>query len=88
MNNKTRPDLLQITTQGIKGGNAKTERKGQCLITVTKGFNEPQYNISVDVYTGSGNNYKPRENALLNIHFPDGQLFSGTFEDLQSLINQ
>lgn len=77
-----RPDLLQVTSRGTRGGQAKTEIKGDCLITVTKGFNEPENYIYIDAYTGSGSTYTPRQTALLNIKLSNGVIWTGTFEQL------
>lgn len=45
-----RPDLLLVTTQGVRGGKHHSNLQGQCKIKITKGFNEPENSITVDVF--------------------------------------
>lgn len=78
-----RPDLLLVTTQGRQGKKKHTNQQGQCLISVSKGYNEPCNEILVDVFKGLGHTYEPAETALINISFADGKQFNGTFDQLK-----
>lgn len=79
-----RPDILQVSAQGIRGGKFTTAIKGQAKLIVCKGYNEPDNSVTIDTYQGSGHNYRPAETALINITFADGQQFNGTFEQLKA----
>jgi len=81
-----RPDILLVTTQGVKGGKHHTNRQGQCRIAVAKGYNEPVNAITVDAFKGMGHSYEPAETALINISFADGTQFNGTFDSLQKIV--
>lgn len=85
-----RPDLLQITTVSPTGKHATRARKGAVYCTVTKGFNEPYNQIAIEVQHSSGagsfRTEHKRETALLNITFSNGQLWSGSFEDLRAAL--
>ena len=78
-----RPDKLivtrttthkQITTQQV---NVKA--------VVQKGFNEPSDTIEIETISGLAV-VKKRENAFLSITFQNGNQWSGTFRDLQSIL--
>lgn len=77
---------MQVITMSDKStGRANVRKiKGIARITVTKGFNEPVNEIAVEnsyrFYNGS---YDERENALINITFADGKVWTGAFSDLQ-----
>jgi len=83
-----RPDQLLVITQGVRGGKHHSNLQGQCKLKVTKGFNEPESSITVDVYEGLGYNYKPSETAKVNISFSDGTEWNGTFEQLQKSLKK
>jgi len=62
--------LLQVTRQGVQGRNAKTEAAGYANLCVkTNGCTLVE--ISADNFTGSGNDYKKRENILIRINWND-----------------
>lgn len=81
-----RPDHLLVTTQGIRGGKYHSNIQGNCRIKVTKGFNEPENSIWVDVFEGSGHTYQQADTAKINISFADGKQWDGTFEQLKKLM--
>lgn len=81
-----RPDLLLVTTQGVKGGRPHTNMQGSCRIKVQKGFNEPENSIWVDVFEGVGHTYNRAETAKINISFADGKEWNGTFDELKAII--
>jgi hypothetical protein len=85
-----RPDLLQVQTTSRTGRMSGLAKKGVAYLTVQKGFNEPVNQIAVEVEhsTGQGS-FKTnhlRTDALINVSFGNGQMWSGTFADLQKLL--
>ena len=70
-------------TQGIRGGNRSTPKEvSESTIRIRNNGNV-YAEITVDNYCGVGANYQRREQPLINIQFPDGTIWSGTFEALQ-----
>jgi hypothetical protein len=82
-----RPDLLLITTQGVKGKKYHSNLQGSCRMKVSKGYNEPEDSICLDVFEGFGNTYNHAETAKINICFSDGKEWNGNFEKLQKALN-
>ncbi len=82
-----RPDLLLVTTRGVKGGKLHSNPQGCAKLKVLKGYNEPENSISIDVFKGSGFSYAPRETALINITFSNGGEWYGTFDELQKALS-
>lgn len=74
-----RNDLLQVTTVSKAGKWSKGTLKGAAYLTVTKGFNEPSNQIAVEVTS--------HPEALINVTFSDGYLWSGDFNKLRHLLN-
>ena len=78
---------LKTTTQGIQGGNFKSEKTGLSLISV---YNDDSINsvfdIKVDGYQGQGKDYKQREKALITIYFDDKEYWTGTAEELKKVL--
>ena len=68
---------LSIQTQGVKGGNTKSvEKNGYVMV------NCEQHRITFDNFKGFGENYKPRENPLIEI-IENGEVkFAGNFSEL------
>lgn len=83
-----RPDLLLVTTQGVRGGKHHSNSQGQAKFKVCKGYNEPENSITVDVFEGLGHSYKQAETAKVNISFADGSQFNGTFDELKKAIQK
>lgn len=85
-----RNDLLQVTTVSKAGKWSKRTLKGAAYLTVTKGFNEPSNQIAIEVTHTSGvGSFKTEHShpeALINITFKSGRVWSGTFSDLENLI--
>jgi hypothetical protein len=63
------------------GGNNTTKEQGQTTLRVSNSNQTRIGEITVDVFTGLGGNYKRRETELINIQI-DGKIWSGTFADL------
>lgn len=78
-----RPDQLLVITQGTRGGKQHSNLQGQIKAVVKKGYNEPENSITIDVFTGTAENYKPAETALINISFSDQTEWNGNFEQLR-----
>lgn len=78
---------LTVQTQGVKGGNMKNEEKGYCLVETTNDNGQSVNKIWIDAFTGTGRTYQPRTDALINIVFANGRMFSGTFEQLYEKLN-
>jgi hypothetical protein len=68
---------IYLETQGIKGGNTKTQKVGYVFI-------QPSENlaISVDAFEGAGHNYKPRKEKLIIISTETENIFEGTIDEL------
>lgn len=86
-----RHDLLQVTTVSKSGKFSKRTLKGAAYLTVTKGFNEPSNQIAIEVTHTSGvgsflTNHSHPE-ALINVTFSDGYVWSGDFNKLRHLLN-
>ena len=75
---------ILIETQGIKGGQAKSQRVGYVLACLR----HSQDRIEIDDYQGQGESYKQRELQLIEIIENGKILFSGDkyelFEKLKS----
>lgn len=76
-----------IKTTGVRGGKpSKTTQTGE--VTVREWVGDKQTaEITIDCFTGSGNTYKRRERALINVQFEDGYIWSGDFNKLRHLLN-
>jgi len=83
-----RPDLLLVTTQGVRGGKHHSNLQGQCKMKVCKGYCEPENSITIDVFEGLGHTYSPAETAKINISFDNGKEWNGTFEQLKAILIQ
>lgn len=75
---------IQIETQGVKGGQAKSQKVGYVLACLR----HPQDRIIIDDFEGMGDDYKQREMQLIEIIQNGKILFSGDkyqlFEKLKS----
>jgi hypothetical protein len=64
---------ISITTQGVKGGETKTQKVGYLLACLRHEADR----IIIDDYEGAGNNYKQRELQNIEIIQNGKVLFSG-----------
>jgi hypothetical protein len=66
-----------LQTQGIKGGNTKSQKVGYILVL-------PRENamITIDAFEGQGLSYKPREQKKILIAADGKNIFEGTFDEL------
>ena len=70
--------FINIKTEGIRGnGFSKTENKGSIGIII----DDTKNRISIDAFSGSGESYKRRTKALINIVIGEN-IFSGTIDEL------
>lgn len=76
---------IKSKTQGIKGGKFKVGKQGAIVIEIADP-NKKTVEICVDSFTGYGDRYQQRENALINIDFGDGVQFSGDINKLKNLL--
>jgi hypothetical protein len=89
----TTPDQLEVTTVSRTGKFSARQMKGAAYITTykekEKGKPFNQIAIEVKHTTGAGPFKKDviHQAALINITFENGQIWSGTFEQLQTAIN-
>lgn len=85
-----RPDLLQVSTVSRSGKHSPIQLRGAAYLTVTKAFNAPSCQIAVQVQHSSGvGSFKrthEQDAALINVTFEDGFTWSGSFEDLRTVI--
>ena len=88
MNNSetTRKDELLVITQGVRGGKMHSNLQGQARLKVTKGFNEPENSITIDVFEGLGHSYNRADTAKINIQFSDGTEWNGNFDKLKKAL--
>lgn len=84
--NTTKPDVLRMTTIGKMGAVSGVKVVTAARLTVTKAFNEPTDSIFIDTVEGTFRKAQ-RETALINIAFADGEIWSGSFRELQKTIN-
>ena len=71
-------EAIGLTTQGVKGGNTKSQKVGYVLISLR----HEQDRIIVDDFEGSGDSYKQRESQLIEIIENGKVLFSGSKQEL------
>lgn len=74
---------LSITTQGVKGGNTKTQGIGYVLACI----DNHEQRISIDNFSGQGSTYKQREEPLIEIIENGKILSSGTFNELKDKLS-
>ena len=77
---------LTTTTQGVKGNAEVTREQGSATIKVYNEIRSLKGAIYVDVFVGSGSNYKRREDELINIEFSDGKTWSGSFDEIKNIL--
>jgi hypothetical protein len=75
---------IAITTQGVKGGSTKCQKVGYALIELR----HDQDRITIDDFEGRGENYKQREQQLIEIIQNGKVLFSGSKHELFELLTQ
>ena len=73
---------ILIETQGIKGGQAKSQRVGYVLACLR----HSQDRIIIDDYKGQGDNYEQRELQLIEIIQNGKILFSGDKYELFEIL--
>lgn len=73
---------ITITTQGVKGGNTKTQYVGYVLCELRHN----QDRITIDDFEGQGSNYKQREKQLIEIIENGKVLFSGSKYELFEIL--
>jgi hypothetical protein len=71
-----------LETQGIKGGNAKTQNVGYLLACLRNN----QDRIIIDDFEGFGDTYKQREMQLIEIIHNGNVLFSGDKYELYEIL--
>jgi len=75
-------EKLTITTQGIKGGDTKTQKAGYALIELR----HDQDRITIDDFEGRGTTYKQRELQNIEIIQNGKVLFSGNKYELFEIL--
>lgn len=76
---------LSLKTQGIKCGTPQWKEElgyAACYLN-----DKDRHVIAVDAFSGSGTNYKRREENLINIFNDNRMVFSGTIEELVSKLS-
>ena len=73
---------LKVTTQGVKGGNTKTEKVGYAMLELR----HEQDRIIVDDFQGSGDSYKQRELQQIQIIQNGKVLFNGDKYELFKIL--
>jgi hypothetical protein len=73
---------LKVTTQGVKGGNTKTEKVGYAMLELR----HEQDRIIVDDFQGSGDSYKQRELQQIQIISNGKVLFNGDKYELFKIL--
>lgn len=77
---------LTATTQGVMGGKNNNKECGYSLLTAKKG-GIGQVQISIDLFEGSGKDYKERENPQIEIYFPSSGIWIGTASELKEILS-
>jgi len=75
-------ESLTILTQGVKGGNTKTQKAGYILAELR----HEQDRITIDDFQGTGDAYKQRELSLIEIIQNGTVLFSGNKYELFEIL--
>lgn len=75
---------INLTIQGIKGGNTKIQKAGYVLIELR----HHQDIITVDDFEGTGNSYKQRELQNIQIIQNGETLFEGSKYELFEILTQ
>ena len=73
---------ITITTQGVKGGNTKTNKAGYALIELR----HDQDRITIDDFEGQGDSYRQRELQHIEIIQNGKVLFSGSKYELFDIL--
>lgn len=73
---------LFVSTQGVRGGNTTTNKKG--FVSIFLGNDKL---LSVDNFHGSGLDYKQRENPIICIFDGEEVVFEGTKQQLLHRLN-
>ena len=73
---------ITITTQGVKGGNTKTNKVGYALIELR----HDQDRITIDDFEGQGDSYRQRELQRIEIIQNGKVLFSGSKYELFDIL--
>ena len=63
-----------------------TTLKDGHFLTVTPDGRKDRHQLAITFNTGTGDNYGPTDRAQVDIWIAGAQVFTGTFEDLQSTI--
>lgn len=75
---------IQIETQGVKGGNTKTQKVGYLMVCLR----HDQDRITIDDFEGQGNTYKQRELQKIEVIQNGKVLFSGSKYDLFEILTK
>ncbi|CAB4577908.1 MAG: hypothetical protein F2563_03560 [Actinobacteria bacterium] len=81
-NSKHMKKHITITTQGIKGGNTKTQNVGYAIIELR----HDQDRITVDDFQGSGQTYRKRELQKIEVIQNGEVLFEGNKYELFEIL--
>lgn len=85
-----KPDLLRVTGRSRDGKYFEVKNIGVLYANVTKGQNTPTHQIAIEVDHNTGvGAFKQKheiENALINITFADGSMWSGNFDSLKKAL--
>ena len=80
---------IQIITQGVRGTQPKSfTKQGMALINVDRTNDNPDNNILVDSFLGSGSTYKNRNKSLIHISKNKDVIFSGDFDLLCKILKE
>jgi len=82
MNTTHTPENISLTTQGIRGGETKSQKAGFVLIELR----QDQDRITVDDFEGRGETYKQREMLKIEIIQNGDVLFSGSKYELFEIL--
>lgn len=78
--------MIHLTTQNTKG-NALKSKDDFGLLRIAIDNPKIEGHITVNAFSGQGENYKRMENELVGIYSEMESVFCGTFEELVALLN-